>query len=206
MMWAIEHADDAGVDDEPFQIAVPAAASASSAVATAVASVVAASPAAALTAAPAGPVRFSLFPADTPFKLVLVVRNDLHMRTGKIAAQVAHAAVGTVMDLQELAAASGGANAAAAATSSSVSAVLASNSSRALFSWLHQGQAKVVLQVGSAAELHSLEERARARGLATHIVADAGRTQIAAGSETVLAVGPGPIALVDEITGGLKLL
>jgi len=202
MNWAIEHAEDAGVD-EPFKIPAPAAVNAVAALSSP--AVAASSPAAALAAvSPDAPVRFSTFPSSTPFKLVLVVRTDLGMRTGKIAAQVAHAAVGTVMDLQEQAAEQSSASSVNA--SSSLSAVLAANSIRALSSWLEQGQAKVVLQIGSASAMHALEERARSRGLATHIVADAGRTQIAAGSETVLAVGPGPIALVDEITGGLKLL
>ena len=35
---------------------------------------------------------------------------------------------------------------------------------------------------------------------------DAGRTQIAAGSLTVVAVGPGPEAIVREVTGHLKLM
>jgi PTH2 family peptidyl-tRNA hydrolase len=71
---------------------------------------------------------------------------------------------------------------------------------------LHQGQAKVVLQVRDQAEMHELERRARAQGVSTHIVADAGRTQVASGSETVLAVGPAPVHIVDAITGHLKLL
>jgi hypothetical protein len=33
-----------------------------------------------------------------------------------------------------------------------------------------------------------------------------GRTQIAAGSKTVLAIGPAPVGAVDKITGHLKLL
>jgi len=43
-------------------------------------------------------------------------------------------------------------------------------------------------------------------GLPTHVVRDAGRTEVAAGSVTVLAVGPGPVALIDTVTGKLRLL
>jgi PTH2 family peptidyl-tRNA hydrolase len=51
-----------------------------------------------------------------------------------------------------------------------------------------------------------LAEKATAAGLPNYIVCDAGRTQIAAGSQTVLAVGPAPKSVVDQITGHLKLL
>lgn len=37
-------------------------------------------------------------------------------------------------------------------------------------------------------------------------IRDAGRTQIAAGSKTVAAVGPAPLSRVDQITGKLRLL
>lgn len=43
-------------------------------------------------------------------------------------------------------------------------------------------------------------------GLPTYIVHDAGRTQIAAGSQTVLAIGPGPKTTIDRVTGHLSLL
>ena len=40
----------------------------------------------------------------------------------------------------------------------------------------------------------------------TYIVHDAGRTQIAAGSQTVLAIGPAPKSEIDQITGHLPLM
>ncbi len=43
-------------------------------------------------------------------------------------------------------------------------------------------------------------------GLNHYLVADAGRTQIAAGSITVLAVGPHAVSRINKVTGGLKLL
>ena len=51
-----------------------------------------------------------------------------------------------------------------------------------------------------------LAARAVAAGLPAYIVRDAGRTQIAAGSQTVLAVGPAPKSAVDRVTGHLSLL
>jgi peptidyl-tRNA hydrolase len=43
-------------------------------------------------------------------------------------------------------------------------------------------------------------------GVCAKIIHDAGRTQIASGTATVLGVGPGPRSMIDKITGGLKLL
>ena len=43
-------------------------------------------------------------------------------------------------------------------------------------------------------------------GLVNYQVMDAGRTQVAPGSKTVLAIGPAPVKAIDEITGHLKLL
>ena len=51
-----------------------------------------------------------------------------------------------------------------------------------------------------------VREVAQKAGLVTYMVADAGRTQIAAGSETVLAIGPAPESILKAITGHLLLL
>lgn len=68
------------------------------------------------------------------------------------------------------------------------------------------GQAKVVLQAKNEEELETLQAQALSLGLCAQIIHDAGRTQIASGSATVLGVGPGPKSVVDQVTGGLKLL
>lgn len=51
-----------------------------------------------------------------------------------------------------------------------------------------------------------LARRAERAGLPVFMVADAGRTQVAPGSKTVLAVGPAPRSALDAITGDLRLL
>ena len=51
-----------------------------------------------------------------------------------------------------------------------------------------------------------LARQAKKAGLPAYLVADAGRTQVAPGSKTVLAIGPGPKSALDAITGTLKLL
>ncbi|RDL40300.1 uncharacterized protein BP5553_00279 [Venustampulla echinocandica] len=72
--------------------------------------------------------------------------------------------------------------------------------------WERQGQAKVALQVKSEEELELLQATARSLGLVAEVIADAGRTQIASGSHTVLGIGPAPKSAIDKVTGNLKLL
>jgi PTH2 family peptidyl-tRNA hydrolase len=71
--------------------------------------------------------------------------------------------------------------------------------------WEDCGQAKVVLKVETEHELLELAKMSHSQGLVTSLVRDAGRTQIAPGSKTVLGIGPGPVNLVDRVSGHLKL-
>lgn len=72
--------------------------------------------------------------------------------------------------------------------------------------WERLGQAKIAVQVKSEEEMFELQAKAMSLGVTAEIIADAGRTQIASGSHTVLGVGPAPKSVVDAITGTLKLL
>lgn len=114
-------------------------------------------------------------------KMVLVVNDELKMGKGKIGAQCAHAAVGAVERM-------------------------GASHPLALRQWEEMGQAKICLRAESTAALRALAREAAAQGLPTFIVQDAGRTQVAAGSRTVLAIGPAPRSAVDRVTGHLKLL
>jgi len=116
-------------------------------------------------------------------KMVLVVRTDLGMTKGKIGAQCGHAVLACYKQFLKHA-----------------------PNSAVLKRWEHMGQAKVALQVKSEEELEVLQAQALSLGLVAHIIHDAGRTQIASGSATVLGIGPGPKSVVDQVTGGLKLL
>ncbi|KFY15905.1 hypothetical protein V492_01683 [Pseudogymnoascus sp. VKM F-4246] len=113
-------------------------------------------------------------------KLVLVVRTDLGMTKGKIAAQCGHAVL--------------------ACYKTSL------RTNPYLRAWERGGQAKIAVQINSEAGIEELAAKAKAAGLVAEVVCDAGRTQIAAGSVTVLGVGPAKRSLVDGVTGGLKLL
>ncbi len=55
-------------------------------------------------------------------------------------------------------------------------------------------------------QMHALQAKADELGLITYIVADAGKTQIEAGTETVCAIGPGPEDIVNQVASHLKLL
>jgi len=74
-----------------------------------------------------------------------------------------------------------------------------------LRAWERDGQAKVTLKCAAEEELLDLLERATALGLCARCVRDAGRTQIAPNTRTVLAIGPGPVAVIDQVTSHLKL-
>ncbi|GJE87793.1 peptidyl-tRNA hydrolase 2 [Phanerochaete sordida] len=116
-----------------------------------------------------------------PCKMVLVVRTDLKMTTGKIAAQCGHATLACYKALQK-------------------------TNPALLRHWERTGQAKVALKANSEDELLELEAIAKSLNLCARSILDAGRTQIAAGSRTVLGIGPGPIELVNKVTGKLRLL
>lgn len=126
----------------------------------------------------------SAFPGNTDEpKLVLVIRTDLGMSKGKIAAQASHATLACYNHFLHHA-----------------------PHSPLLKRWQAQGQAKIALQVGSEEEMEELQARAVSLGLCARVVRDAGRTQVKSGSATVLGVGPGPRGVVDGVTGGLRLL
>jgi PTH2 family peptidyl-tRNA hydrolase len=111
--------------------------------------------------------------------MVLVVRSDLGMGKGKIAAQVAHAAV---------------------------SAALREQHTAAFAAWTRAGQPKVVLKIAGEAELAQLCARAQAAHLPVQLIHDAGRTQITAGTMTCCAIGPAYGDDVDQVTASLTLL
>ena len=57
--------------------------------------------------------------------------------------------------------------------------------------WETFGQAKIVLKVDTEQELVALYEKAKSSNLPCYLVVDAGRTQIAPNSKTVVGIGPG---------------
>jgi len=72
--------------------------------------------------------------------------------------------------------------------------------------WFDEGQCKVVVKITSEGELDKLRREAEAVGLVAAIIHDSGLTQVEPGTATCVGIGPGPGELVDKITGGLPLL
>ncbi|KIJ68732.1 hypothetical protein HYDPIDRAFT_24985 [Hydnomerulius pinastri MD-312] len=114
-------------------------------------------------------------------KLVLIVRTDLKMTQGKIAAQCGHATLACYKALMK-------------------------TNPQLVKHWERTGQAKIALRGSSEDELLELEAVAKSLNLCARSIIDAGRTQIAAGSRTVLGIGPAPVDLINQVTGHLKLL
>ncbi len=111
-------------------------------------------------------------------KQVIVVNQALELPKGKLAAQVAHAAVAAFLrakpEIQR--------------------------------KWLSVGMPKVVLKTREPDELHRLEDMAKRRDIAASLIADAGKTVVAAGTITCVGLGPAAADELDELTGELKLL
>ena len=71
-----------------------------------------------------------------------------------------------------------------------------------LHRWERTGQAKIAVKVdGGEEELLVLMAKAQSLGVMARVIHDAGRTQIAAGSATVLGIGPGGLHLLRFLWG-----
>jgi PTH2 family peptidyl-tRNA hydrolase len=112
------------------------------------------------------------------YKQVIVIRKDLKMEKGKIAAQAAHASLeaykkADINDIHE---------------------------------WEEGGMKKIVVAANDIKELMEIKERAKAARLPYAVIRDAGKTQVEAGTVTALGIGPADEGAIDKITKHLKLL
>ena len=112
------------------------------------------------------------------YKQVLIVREDLGMSPGKLAAQCAHASIGAWKRSGRIA--------------------------RSV--WSIEGEKKVVLKVKNEKKLLELESKAKKMKLPCFLVRDAGRTELPEGTITCLGIGPAKEKVIDKITGSLPLL
>ena len=111
-------------------------------------------------------------------KQVILIRNDLKMPKGKMAAQACH---------------------------SSVESTLKSDKEN-VKEWKKDGMMKAILRVDSEKELLKYNQMAKDSGLITSLITDAGRTFFKEPTRTCLAIGPDKDEKIDKITGKLKLI
>lgn len=112
------------------------------------------------------------------YKQVILVRSDLKLPPGKLAAQVAHA---------------------------SVEAVLRSDK-EIVRAWHNQGMKKIVLKVATLKGMKKYMQLAKDAGLTTALITDAGRTVLQPGTQTCCAIGPDAEDDIDAVTGDLKMV
>lgn len=118
---------------------------------------------------------------DFSYKMVLVARKDLKLSPGKLAAQVAHAAVACALETKKI-------------------------NGKWFKKWTDEGSKKAVVKVEGLDDLFPLKRKADDLKIVTFLVTDAGHTEIPAGTITILGVGPAPDNLIDQVTGDLSLL
>jgi PTH2 family peptidyl-tRNA hydrolase len=114
-------------------------------------------------------------------KQAIVVRTDLKMGTGKLAAQVAHASLMSYFQSEK--------------ADSDIAA-----------EWLKEGEKKIVLKVGDEKDLEKLHAAFKFKKVPCALVSDAGLTQLPPGTKTALGIGPWHSQEIDAFTSALKLL
>ncbi|KAI8907156.1 peptidyl-tRNA hydrolase [Gorgonomyces haynaldii] len=114
--------------------------------------------------------------------MVLLVRTDLPMTKGKVAAQCCHACLGAYQESQKEPITRGYVD-----------------------HWDDNGCAKITLKCPDEETMVKMQHKAKELKLVAYCVRDAGRTQIPPNSRTVLAIGPAPVDLINQVSGELQL-
>lgn len=124
-------------------------------------------------------------------KQVIVLRTDLNMRKGKMAAQAAHASMKVFFDRK------------VPGPKDRLDVPLWPEA----VEWVHGAFTKIAVGCASEAELRALHDRAVAAGLPCALVIDLGATEFhGVPTPTALAIGPAESSAIDPLTGTLKLL
>jgi peptidyl-tRNA hydrolase, PTH2 family len=111
-------------------------------------------------------------------KQVIVMRGDLKISRGKIAAQACHASLGSYKRADE----------------------------GMIKKWEQEGGKKVVVKVNDLRELFEIYELVKAADIPHFMVRDAGHTELPESTITCLGIGPDTDERIDKITYDLKLL
>ena len=124
---------------------------------------------------------------DEPVKQVIVMRNDLNMRKGKMIAQGAHASISFM--------------------TRRIQASGKIKLSPPEQDWVDGSFAKVCVRADSEAELLDIFNKAKLAGLEAHLITDSGKTEFhGEPTNTCIAIGPDYSSKIDKITGHLQLL
>lgn len=126
--------------------------------------------------------------------MYIVVRADLKMSKGKLAAQVGHAVQLAIRATER-----------AARNAASLERLDCDDDLR-LKAWEGGSYAKIVLRVDSEEQLESVARHLDAGRVVYAKVIDEGRTEIPAGTVTALGVQPMPRRLMTGLVGHLRLL
>jgi PTH2 family peptidyl-tRNA hydrolase len=113
--------------------------------------------------------------------MVIVTRTDLKLSKGKLAAQVAHAAVSCALSTKK-------------------------NRKNWFSNWMREGAKKAIVKTESEDDFIVLKQKADELNIETIIISDAGHTEVPSGTRTVLGIGPAPNNIIDQVTGHLSLL
>ena len=135
-------------------------------------------------------------------KMMIVMRRDLKMRKGKIAAQAGHATVEAILmalkkeerltDLE--------------LTAQGMVLRETAKPETPLSEWFSYGCAKICVYVDSEQELERVAALAEEKGVLCAVITDAGMTEFhGVPTKTCLALEPLPSDVADTITGALPL-
>lgn len=123
-------------------------------------------------------------------KQMLVVRKDLNMRKGKIAAQCAHASLSILKNMM-----------------TPNGKVVLKSIPEDFKNWLFGLQTKICVSVSSEEELLEVYNKAKDAGLLCSLIRDAGKTEFnGIPTLTVAAIGPAKAEDLYKITDHLNLL
>ena len=134
-------------------------------------------------------------------KMMIVMRRDLKMRKGKIAAQAGHACIEAILRalnkekrINDFEIIDG-------------ETVLKNTGENTLLSdWFEYGCAKVCVYVDSEEALLDIAKKAEEKGIIAAVITDAGMTEFhGVPTKTCLALEPLTAEVADEITGALPL-
>ena len=138
----------------------------------------------------------------TESKMMIVMRRDLKMRKGKIAAQAGHACVEAILmalknedRLSDL-----------ILTDDGMMLAPSDKPETPLSVWMNRGCAKICVYVDSEEELLSIAANAKEKGILCAVITDAGMTEFhGIPTLTCLALEPLSSDLADSLTSSLPL-